>query len=419
MQKIIYYNNKTEEINIPDNVHLTVLSPNEGEPKSNVLACLLKNPDISRDFNNFIQSSRNLLIIVNDASRPTPTADFLDLIYDRIEKLHPKFLIATGLHPAPDGQEMKSIFGNIYNQIKDDVIVHNSRNISEMVDLGRSRNDTKLTVNRAVIEADKVLTISSIEPHYFAGYTGGRKSILPGVAGYETIEQNHRQALHPNAKPLILENNPVHEDMLDMIDAIGIDRFYSFQSVLDRHHRIIYVSCGNIHESFDNARLKTHDNFCLSIPVKVDILISVAGSPFDASFYQSLKAIENTKNILNESGIFILITSAYKGIGPVHFARLFNNKTNLTQAAENAITHYQLGDHIAVNLKSIMTWAKLWCVTDKKNRKLENAGIKLYPTSQQAINDAIITKGDDARIAIVEDGCFTVPTLKNKEEIIC
>ncbi|OGC43925.1 hypothetical protein A2Y85_06715 [candidate division WOR-3 bacterium RBG_13_43_14] len=415
MERTINFNNSIEKLKIPADHFLMVLSPHDEEKEDNVLESLFEKSDTLASFDDFIRSARNLLVIVNDASRPTPTAEVLTFIYDRIRKLNPRFLIATGLHPAPDVQEIRSIFGELYYQINDSITLHDSKNSDDLVDLGTSRHNTSLTVNKLVTEADKIITIGSIEPHYFAGYTGGRKSILPGVAGYDTIEQNHRHALHPNARPLMLDNNPVHEDMLDMIDALGVNRFFSIQTVMSRHHKTIYASCGDIHDSFEKARLNTVQNFRVEVPTKVDIIMSIACPPFDESFYQSLKAIENTKNILNENGIFILVTTAHKGIGPIHFARLFENKTNLITAAENALIHYRLGDHTAVNLKSITTWAELWCVTDKKNHKLENAGIKLYSSIQRSIDEAILKKGTASKIAIVEDGCFTVPILENKE----
>ncbi len=417
MEKTLYFNNSAERIEFRGDRIMTIAIPPTTEFPGDVLETLFKKMQIRNDLNAFLGPTKNLLVIVNDASRPTPTSRVLSLIYDQIKHLNIDFLIATGLHPAPTEPEMRRIFGDLYNKIKDSIKIHDPKSINDLSELGYSRNNTVLSVNKLVLKADKIITISSIEPHYFAGFTGGRKSILPGVAGYNTIEQNHRQSLHPNAKPLALKSNPVHEDMVDMIEAVGTDRFYTIQVVMDRQQRITHAGFGHIHEVFENTCVRTRSNFCVTMPNKVDILLSIASPPFDESFYQSLKAIENTKNILNESGIFILVSAGYKGIGPPHFSRLFENPDDLTAAAENALINYRLGDHAAVNLRALMTKADLWCVTNSKNYKLDNAGIKVFTSIQRSIDEAILKKGVNPKIAIVEDGCSTVPVLNDKEDV--
>ena len=131
------------------------------------------------------------MFIVNDGTRPTPTAAILRVLSKKIDLSSVRFLIATGIHRAPTEEEYRMIFGELYESLNDRIHPHDSRR-DKMVFLGRSKNGTEMAVNEIAVNADRLVIITSVEPHYFAGYTGGRKSFLPGVASYKTIEQNHK-----------------------------------------------------------------------------------------------------------------------------------------------------------------------------------------------------------------------------------
>jgi len=213
-----------ERINVEIDEHSVsgIVEPNE-VPVGDELAVIqnaIKNPVNSKNLPDFLAESKNVLFIVNDATRPTPTAKVLEAIYDYIKDLDIKFIIATGIHRAPTEDEYIKIFGKYYNMFKDNIFVHDSRSEKDVAYLGKSRRGTEIYLNKLCIDAHKIVTIGSVEPHYFAGYTGGRKSFLPGIASYKTIQQNHKLALSPKSKVLKLEGNPVHEDMLDALKTI-------------------------------------------------------------------------------------------------------------------------------------------------------------------------------------------------------
>ncbi|MCP4672877.1 MAG: DUF2088 domain-containing protein, partial [Desulfobacula sp.] len=198
---------------INDDINVKFLEANDveiGDEDKNIQAAI-NAPINSKNFKEFLSDAKKVLVIVNDATRPTPTKKILEFIFDDLKQTDFNFIIATGAHRGPSQEEYLQIFGSFYEQIKKRIIVHDARADEDMVYLGDSSNGTQMYVNKAGVEADKIIIISSVEPHYFAGYTGGRKSFLPGIAGYKTIEQNHKLALVPEAKSLALEGNPVHE----------------------------------------------------------------------------------------------------------------------------------------------------------------------------------------------------------------
>ncbi|MCK5696412.1 MAG: DUF2088 domain-containing protein, partial [Desulfobacula sp.] len=176
---------------IGDDVKVSFIEANDvqiGDEDENIKTAI-NNPINSKSFKEFLSDAKKVLVIVNDATRPTPTQKILEFIFDDLKQIDFNFIIATGAHRGPSQEEYLQIFGFFYEQIKDKIIVHDARVEEDMVFLGKSTNGTEMYVNKAGVEADKIIIISSVEPHYFAGYTGGRKSFLPGIAGYKTIEQ--------------------------------------------------------------------------------------------------------------------------------------------------------------------------------------------------------------------------------------
>ncbi|MFC1939360.1 nickel-dependent lactate racemase [Chloroflexota bacterium] len=372
----------------------------------------IENPINSKGLEEFIKDGSNPLFIVNDATRPTPTALVLENIFKVINPVNPRFIVATGNHPAPTREEYQQIFGRFYEEYKSQIYAHNSRADNEMVYIGTSRNGTELYLNRLVMEADKIVIISSVEPHYFAGYTGGRKSLFPGVASYRSIEQNHRHAMDAKAKSLALEGNPVHEDMLDALKSFkDNNNIFAIMTVLDKQHRLYAATAGHINDSFFAAVELAKDVFVVRIEKKCDIVVTVAKSPLDINLYQSQKALEHGKLALKDDGILILVASCRGGTGDDTFIRLLSSCSNPAEVFERIKEGYVLGYHKAAKLAEINLWAEMYGVTDLPDAILKSIYIKPFHSLQDALDEAIKKKDRDAKVLFLLDGALTVPTL--------
>ncbi|MCG8640773.1 MAG: nickel-dependent lactate racemase, partial [Desulfobacterales bacterium] len=295
-------------VTMDEGVSVSFLEANDveiGDEDANIKAAI-ESPINSKTFKAFLSDGGKVLVIVNDATRPTPTQKVLGFIFDDLKETDYNFIIATGAHRGPSEEEYAQIFGSFYDRVKERIIVHDSKRSEDMVFLGNSSNGTPMHVNKAGVEADKIIIISSVEPHYFAGYTGGRKSFLPGIAGYETIEANHKLALAPEARALALEGNPVHEDMVDAIKTVK-QEIFSIMTVLDKHHRVYATCCGHINDSFHAAIDQANQVFAAPLDKKADIVVSVVKFPQDIDLYQAQKGIDNAKLALKEDGIMILV----------------------------------------------------------------------------------------------------------------
>jgi nickel-dependent lactate racemase len=398
---------------ISDDIKVGFLEANDVEIKNEDEAIInsIANPINSKNFKDFLSDAKQVLVIVNDATRPTPTQKVLDVIFDDLSQTQFNFIIATGAHRGPTEEEYLQIFGPYYEKIKGNIIVHDARKEEDQVFLGTSSNGTEMYVNKAGVEADKFIIISSVEPHYFAGYTGGRKSFLPGIAGYKTIEQNHKLALVPEACALSLEGNPVHEDMMDAIKTVK-QEIFSIMTVLDKHHKVYATCAGHIHDSFHAAIDKANEVFAAPLKEKADIVVSVVKFPQDIDLYQAQKGIDNAKLALKENGIMILVAKCRCGIGGKAFADLLGSCKTPKEALDKIEQGYVLGYHKAAKMAEIGLWAQMWGVTDVEPDVISKLFITPFSDLQAAIDKAIEEKGKDASVLFLMDGGLTVPMVK-------
>jgi lactate racemase len=395
---------------ISDDININFLEANDVEigNEDECITNSVNNPINSKNFKDFLKDGKEILIIVNDATRPTPTDRVLDVIFDDIKDLNYNFIIATGVHRGPSEEEYHQIFGAHYEQAKNNIIVHDARVEEDMVFLGKSSNGTEMYVNKAGVSADKVIIISSVEPHYFAGYTGGRKSFLPGIAGYKTVEMNHKLALAPEAKSLSLEGNPVHEDMIDALKTVK-NEIFSIMTVLDKHHKIYATCSGHIHESFHAAIDQANAVFAAKLDKKADIVVSVVKFPQDIDLYQAQKGIDNAKLALKKNGIMILVAKCRCGIGGKAFANLLSGSDTPQAVLDKIKQGYILGYHKAAKMAEIDLWAQMWGVTDVEPDVIGKLFIKPFDSLQVALDKALEEKGKDANVLFLMDGGLTVP----------
>ena len=403
-------NVKVEERNIGE-----IVFPNDVKigDEEHIIEKALADPISSSNFDEFLSDAKDILFLVNDATRPTPTAKVLKIIYPKIRDKNTRFLIATGMHRAPTEEEYFEIFGELYETLKERISAHDSKKEEDMVHLGTSKNGTEMYVNKMAVEAHKIVIIGSVEPHYFAGYTGGRKSFLPGIAAYSTIEQNHKLALKASAKALSLQGNPVHEDMEDAILTIKEKEVFSIMTVLDRNERIYAATAGDITESLKAAIEKAHQVFSVEIKEKADIVVAVAPYPMDIDLYQSQKALDNGKFALNDNGILILVSKCRMGVGSDTFIKLLSSCRSPQETLDKIDKEFKLGYHKAAKMAEIARWAQMWAVTSLDGKILESVFIRPFHTLQEAIDAAIAEKGEE-RIMFLMNASLTVPKVRKR-----
>ncbi|MCE5255331.1 MAG: nickel-dependent lactate racemase [Spirochaetaceae bacterium] len=409
----IPYGQQAIGIEIPGSLAVAVLEPGKLPKASGAsIQQALANPFDSPSFGAFLEGSHSVLVIINDATRPTPTRLVLDEIADSLAAFSPRFLIATGAHRAPTEAEYRQIFGVHYDRFRNSTTAHDARDPSSLADLGQTRNGTPILLNKAIFEADRIIIIGSVEPHYFAGYTGGRKAFLPGIAGYATIEANHRLALSPMARALELERNPVSQDMDDALTHLHVPIF-SIMTVLDKDQAIAWCSAGDIRSSFNDAVVKANAIFTVPIDGLFDIVISAARYPMDIDLYQSQKAIDNGSLALKDGGTLIMVSTCRDGIGDKAFLELMASADSPAAVLAKIQTCYRLGYHKAAKIALTAGRASIIAYTDLPPSEARKAFLQPCGDLQEAVDSAIQQHGSSARICIIPDGTVTVPLLSS------
>jgi len=418
MQIDIPYGKEKRKVQIPEPCNILVPNSTTIKDQDKLIEDALANPIGFDSYDKFVKNADRLLVIVNDATRPTPTSKILNYLLPVLSS-HPdvKFLVATGAHRAPTEEEYEFIFGDTYNVFRKRIYSHDARKDEDMTYLGNSKNGTEMYINKLVPKYHNILVIGSVEPHYFAGYTGGRKSFLPGVASYKTIEMNHKLALSDNACSLALDGNPVNEDMIDAMNVLKDLNVFSIQTILTGDHKLYAVTAGDLIKSFDAAIKYANQVFCVPLKEKGNIVITVAPYPMDIDLYQSQKALDNGKLALEDDGIIILISKCRDGIGEATFLELLSKASSPKAVFDVIDSEYKLGYHKAAKMAQIGIRAEMWAVSDLDDDTIKKAMLKPYKTIQKALDEAIkLTKsnGKKPKIIIMPAGSLTVPmAIKN------
>ncbi|MDR1212026.1 MAG: nickel-dependent lactate racemase [Spirochaetaceae bacterium] len=432
MKLQIPYLQKTFPLEFPDENLLALVEPNkfkkEGTTESILAEALsgpygpqppgqIPEPGTGQSLGAFLAGGKKLLIIINDATRPTPTAAMLGAIApvldaSPIRDKDLSLIVATGAHRAPSEDEYRQILGPWHGRFRERCVYHDARREEDMVDLGTTRNGTPILLNKRLFEADRIIATGSVEPHYFAGFTGGRKAFLPGIAAYRTIEANHKQALSPRSRSLALEGNPVHEDMMDALPLIKAPVF-SFMTVLDREQGVASATSGDLMASFYAAVATARKIFRVPVAAKADIVVSVAKFPMDIDLYQSQKAIDNGAIALKDGGFLILVSSCRDGIGDEAYAKLLAQASSPADAIERIRSLYKLGYHKAAKMAQVSGRATIKAVTGLSKERLASMFIEQAETPQAALDEAlaVLKKRGIAEplILVLPDGCVTIP----------
>lgn len=409
----IPYGENQISINIEESFDVLLPRKVEVKDEESIIFNAINNPINRESFDEFLEKTERLLVIVNDATRPTPTHKILELLSSKLEKhIDVKFIVATGSHKPPTIEGYKFIFGENYEVFKENIIIHDSRK-NNMVYRGVSNRRTEIYANPILYKYKNIFVIGSVEPHYFAGYTGGRKSFIPGISAFKTIEMNHSLALNKEAKSLKLDGNPVHEDMVEVADKIidGLNVF-SLQTVVTNDRKIFTAIAGELHASFREAVPYANQVFSTPLKEKGNIVITVAPPPLDVNLYQSQKALDNGKLALQENGILILVSKCRDGVGDDTFLKLLGQASTPEEVYKIIKKGYKLGYHKAAKMAEIATWADIWAVTILNPDIIRKALMKPYNDIQKAVDDAINIikkRGEKPKIIVLPQGSITIP----------
>ena len=414
------YNTTHLEVEIPDRNLKAVLTSklHQFKPEKNpeeLVRDALANPIGSRPLQEIVRGKDKVVVVTSDHTRAMPSKVTLPILLEQIREGNPQsditILIATGLHRATTEEEQRNMFGD---EIVDNekIVVHDAFDDSAMEYVCKLPSGASFVVNRLITEADTIICEGFIEPHFFAGFSGGRKSILPGVCSAETVNENHsaRAIGHAKSKTGVLHGNVIHEDMIYAVRQIPAD--FILNVTLDEDKEIIAAFAGDI--------IEAHEVGCGFVKelskaeaVTGDIVItSVGGYPLDQNLYQSPKAASTAQACAGEDGVIILIAACADGIGGTHFEKLMLSGT--PQEIRETIMAIPDKETIpeqwcAQIFSEILLKHKVILVTTNLDHDLVRK-VNLIPASSidEALAMAFEEKGPDAEIVAIPDGVSVI-----------
>lgn len=369
----------------------------------------------------FLSKARSpLLVVINDATRPTPSALVLGVIRESLEAWHTEsddrdfaIAIATGTHRAALPAEIERLVGSeIARAHGDRIHSHDARDPDGLVAIGRTPRGVDVEVNRLLADASSVILINSVEPHYFAGYTGGRKSLFPGLAGYRTVWANHKLSMQQGSDTLVLTGNPVHDDLMDAL-RLGTagKQIYSIQMVLDKGHEVGFVAAGDLEETFREAVAVAERQFVLDVERRYEVVVCVAPHPMDCNLYQTNKAIQSGAGAVTDGGVLIVVSECPFGLGENQILYdVLSQAASPAEAQERInLEEYRLGIQQAARIADILGRAEIWAVTSLPAGQVEQMFMRPFADVQSAVDAALDAKGPDAQVLFLTEASITVP----------
>lgn len=293
----------------------------------------LASPIGSEPLETLVQEKKNIVLIASDHTRPVPSRVLVPPMLRAIRRGNPEanitILIATGCHRGTTKAELIEKFGEEIVE-KETIIIHDCAAEADMVTIGTLPSGGCLRINRIAAEADLLVSEGFIEPHFFAGFSGGRKSVLPGIAARETVYWNHNAEFiaSPHARTGILEGNPIHRDML--YAARKAKLAFICNVVINAEHRVVGAFAGDC-EQAHVAGTEFLKGLCQCRKVPADIVItSNNGYPLDQNIYQAVKGMTAGEASCKDGGVIIMAAACNDGHGGESFMKTMTQ--NLTPA---------------------------------------------------------------------------------------
>ncbi len=376
----------------------------------------MDNPIGSKHIEQLVKGKKNVVIITSDHTRPVPSKITMPIILRRLRESNPniniKILVATGFHRPSTREELIYKMGEeIVNN--EEIVMHISTDDSKMIKAGVLPSGGDFYINKLAYEADLLIAEGFIEPHFFAGFSGGRKSILPGIASAKTIMYNHCSDFidSENARTGTLKNNPIHEDMVYAAKTAKLA--FIVNVVIDQDKKVIASFAGDVEDAHikgckfvtELSKIDSH---------KADIVVSTNGGyPLDQNIYQSVKGMTAAEATCNEGGVIIMICACNDGHGGQSFYDNIANAKSPTAILESVrkvgrgnTTPDQWEFQI---LARILEKYTVIMVTDQCNPEMiKNMHMKHAYNFDEALKMALEIKGKDSKVVVIPDGVSVI-----------
>jgi len=422
MRISMHYGKTGLPLELPDSWDITVIRkksmPTLHDPKM-ALEKAFKHPSGGYPLNELARMHRNACILICDITRPVPNGVILPTLINQLicNGMNPKdirVLVATGLHRPNEGQELLEVVGNEWVIQTVNVQNHFARHDEDHKDLGTTRRGTPVKLDRRFVEADLRIVVGLVEPHFMAGYSGGRKVIAPGVAHRDTITSIHaaRMLEQRGVDNCVIDKNPLHHELSEIANMVG--ESYAVNVVIDEARTISFVNFGDLEKSHGEAVSFVRPFAEVPVEQKFKTVItSAAGYPLDKNYYQTVKGMVAAIGILEPGGNLFIVSECSEGIGsleyrecqrrliesgPEAFMKQIFSRTNAE--IDEWETEMQLK---VANVGTIHLYSGCLCDDDMKL-----TGVTVVESLVDAVQKSVDTF-NDKRVAVIPEGPYVIP----------
>lgn len=411
----INYGRIQHSLVIPERNLLGVYSPLdqiEGHDESAILGAAIHNPIGSPRLREIVHPGEKIVIVISDISRPCPADRILPYIVEELEAADVQdadvcIVVALGLHRQMTPGELERAVSPAMSA-RFEVLNHDAQDV---VRLGLTERGTPVEIFRQVVEADRRICLGNLEFHYFAGYSGGAKAILPGCASKACVTANHAMMVLPEAAAGKLDGNPLRSDIEQGVAMVGVD--FILNVIVDGEHRIRGAVAGDVIQAHRHGCELVAARGIVEIPHRADIVVAgTGGFPKDINFYQAHKALEGAKYFVRDGGIIILVAECTEGIGNATFENWLLGSGSPTAVIDRIREEFVLGGHKAAAIALILQRAEIYIVSKMPDEISIRGWMQPFVSPQSALETALDKLGRDSQVIVLPQAGSLLPGIK-------
>jgi len=420
------YGKKGIDVNLNPNWNTTVIRPLKQEAIKNPIIAIrdaIKNPVDGLSLESIIKTRKTIksvCIVASDSTRPVPTHLILNGLLKEladygIQKKDIRILIATGLHRPSRKEELERILGEVFKSDMK-IVNHIATDTKSLAYLSSTEFEGPISINKYYYESDLKILTGYVEPHFFFGFSGGYKSIVPGLAGIETILANHsaENIASPYARFGIYENNPLPAHSSKCAKFVGVD--FTINVCINKNHEITQVAAGDL--ELVHKRLIDYQNKHIFKEIKKPYDIVVCGNggfPLDLNLYQAVKSMAIGEMGVKQGGTIISVNECKEGVGvgQEKFKELIFSAKTPEEIYNKILTkEIVVQDQWEIQvLTRILMKSEVYLVSNMKEDEIGNIGLRYVETVEIALEESLKKHGKDARILILPNGPLILPLL--------
>lgn len=405
---------RTEKVLVPERNLVGILRAASAEAPTSEEAEIrraLAEPIGSKMLREIVRPGEKIAIISSDVTRPMPTAKVMPALLDELYAAGVKgeditLVFALGSHRRQSDEEKRRLAGErAWAEIR---CVDSDPD--DCVHLGVTKAGTPVDITRVVAQADRRICLGNVEYHYFAGYSGGAKAVMPGCSTRAAIQSNHSMMIRPEACAGNLKTNPVRADIEEAAALCGVD--FILNVVLGEHKEILRAAAGDVTAAHRALCAFLDTIYLKELPQAADIvLVSQGGAPKDLNLYQTQKALDNARHAVREGGIIILIGSCREGLGERVFEQWMTTSPSPESMIERIGRDFQLGGHKAAAIAMTLRKAKIFLISDLEDDFVRSIFLTPQPSAQAALDEAFRQLGAEAKVLAMPFGGSTLPRI--------